>query len=61
VQLPLGVLRGELAAVERGQVFGATFALAAAGLGELPDDVLVPGAPARRGSRGDRAADRVGC
>jgi len=61
VQLPLGVLRGELAAVERGQAFGATFALAAAGLGDLPDDVLVPGAPAGRDSRGDWAAHRVGC
>ena len=43
VQLPLGVLREELQAVERGQAFGAGFPLASAGLADLADDALVPG------------------
>ena len=43
VQLPLGVLREELAAVERGKAFGATFPLNSAGLSDLPDDAPIPG------------------
>ena len=44
VQLPLGVLREELCAVEAGQAFGAAFPLASAGLADLPDEAMVPGA-----------------
>ena len=44
VQLPLGVLREELRAVEAGQAFGAAFPLASAGLADLPDEAMVPGA-----------------
>lgn len=44
VQLPLGVLRAELRAVEAGQAFGAAFPLDSAGLADLPDEALVPGA-----------------
>ncbi|KAF8055656.1 RPA1A [Scenedesmus sp. PABB004] len=43
VQLPLGSLRGMLKPVEEGTMFGSSFDLAAAGLGELPADILVPG------------------
>ncbi len=44
VQLPLGLLREELRAVDTRQTFGANFALASAGLADLPDDTPVPGA-----------------
>eukprot|EP00882_Tetradesmus_deserticola_P006731 GHRQ01007084.1.p1 GENE.GHRQ01007084.1~~GHRQ01007084.1.p1 ORF type:complete len:356 (+),score=158.32 GHRQ01007084.1:166-1233(+) len=43
VQLPLGNLREMLAPVNQGDMFGSSFNLAAAGLGDLPSDVLVPG------------------
>ncbi|EIE22290.1 PsaB RNA binding protein [Coccomyxa subellipsoidea C-169] len=43
VQLPLGLLREELRAVDTRQTFGANFALASAGLADLPDDTPIPG------------------
>lgn len=47
VQLPLGLLREELKAVESRQTFGAAFPLASAGLGDLSDDAIIPGEPPR--------------
>jgi hypothetical protein len=44
VQLPLGLLREELRAVDSRETFGASFPLASAGLDDLPDDTPVPGA-----------------
>jgi hypothetical protein len=42
VQLPLGALRGELAAVDAGRAFGSTLDTESLGL-EVNDDTLVPG------------------
>jgi len=42
VQLPLGALRGELAAVEAGRAFGSTLDTASLGL-DVNDETLVPG------------------
>eukprot|EP00878_Enallax_costatus_P024600 GHUV01026265.1.p1 GENE.GHUV01026265.1~~GHUV01026265.1.p1 ORF type:complete len:278 (+),score=69.97 GHUV01026265.1:167-1000(+) len=43
VQLPLGNLKQMLKPVAEGTMFGSSFGLAAAGLGDLPADLLVPG------------------
>lgn len=43
VQLPLSNLREMMAPVAEGDMFGSSFNLAAAGLGDLPGDILVPG------------------
>jgi hypothetical protein len=43
VQLPLGNLKEMLKPVQEGDMFGSAFDLAAAGLGDLPSDILVPG------------------
>ena len=47
VQLPLSMLRQELRSVESRAIFGDSFQLATAGLGDLPADTLIPGAPPR--------------
>lgn len=44
VQLPLQLLREELRAVDTRQTFGANFPLDSAGLADLPDDTMIPGA-----------------
>lgn len=44
VQLPLSLLREELLAVDTRQTFGANFPLDSAGLGDLPEDTMIPGA-----------------
>ena len=44
-QLPLGMLQEELKAVAWRQTFGDAFPLATAGLGDLPADTMIPGAP----------------
>lgn len=43
VQLPLGNLTEMLQPVREGNMFGSAFDLNAAGLGDLPSDILVPG------------------
>eukprot|EP00879_Flechtneria_rotunda_P011361 GHRR01011866.1.p1 GENE.GHRR01011866.1~~GHRR01011866.1.p1 ORF type:complete len:288 (+),score=48.00 GHRR01011866.1:247-1110(+) len=43
VQLPLANLKEMLKPVQSGDMFGSTFNLEAAGLGDLPSDILVPG------------------
>ena len=43
VQLPLATLREELRGVTTRAIFGDTFSLGTAGLGDLPADTLIPG------------------
>ena len=45
VQLPLSTLREELRSVTSRAIFGDTFSLGTAGLGDLPAETLIPGAP----------------
>ncbi len=45
VQLPLSTLREELRSVTSRAIFGDTFSLGTAGLSDLSEDTLIPGAP----------------
>lgn len=44
VQLPLSMLQQELKSVDSRAVFGDSFNLSTAGLSDLPEDTLIPGA-----------------